>query len=536
MESSITPKDIFRMIRRRAGLIVTMVVVLSGLALLLAYLIPPTYVASAKILIESQRIPTELAPTTVRVSAAERLELIKQRLMTRSNLLSIIERLDLYDERPDLSKSERVELIRESTSLHKITVEDNTNNRRRGNADISAFTISFKDSDAKRAAQITNEFVTIVLEQNLKSRSERAAQTHDWFKEEVAQLDEQLVKVEHEMAEFKIRNELSLPATADHRRTELTALRKQRFELAAQLLSITEKRNDLQNSLDTGRYVENIEQSLSPEERDLIALRRELSQLTAIYAPSHPRIRSVNTRIAALEASLQSTNSDESRVDPAERMRERIERAMRNFDNEIEMIEAQQQRDATRVEQLVAALERTPEVGMQLNALERRYNDLRLRYEDALKRKSFAATGEKLEVNRQAERFEVVEQAQVPESPTSPNRPAIAIGGFAGSIGLSVSFVVLLGLLNSSIRTIGDMERRLEMRPLMTVPYITTDRERRRARRELLMLATLVLVIIPVTLYAIDQYYLPLGLLFDEFVERTELRAVLGRISDIINR
>jgi len=111
----------------------------------------------------------------------------------------------------------------------------------------------------------------------------------------------------------------------------------------------------------------------------------------------------------------------------------------------------------------------------------------------------------------------------------------IAIGGFAGSIGFAFSLAILLGLLNSSIRTIGDMERKLEMRPLMTVPYISTEQERRRARRELYALGTVILVILPLTLYAIDQYYLPLDLLVDEFIERTQLRGVFQRLAQLLN-
>ncbi|MEL6219003.1 MAG: Wzz/FepE/Etk N-terminal domain-containing protein, partial [Pseudomonadota bacterium] len=115
MEPSIKLKDVLRMIRRRAIMIVSIVVVFSGLALMLAYFIPPSYTAQAKILIESQQIPQQLASSTVTATATERLELIKQRLMTRANLLNLVDRLELYTDRPDLSKTEKVNLIRSST-------------------------------------------------------------------------------------------------------------------------------------------------------------------------------------------------------------------------------------------------------------------------------------------------------------------------------------------------------------------------------------------------------------------------------------
>ena len=66
------------------------------LAVGMAYKLPPVYLSTALILVESQQIPSELARSTVTTSAADRLELIEQRLMTRENLLEIIERLVVH--------------------------------------------------------------------------------------------------------------------------------------------------------------------------------------------------------------------------------------------------------------------------------------------------------------------------------------------------------------------------------------------------------------------------------------------------------
>ncbi|MEM9144757.1 MAG: Wzz/FepE/Etk N-terminal domain-containing protein [Pseudomonadota bacterium] len=531
MEPQIKIKDLFRMVRRRAVMIVSIVVVFSGAALMLAYFIPPTYVASAKILIESQQIPQQLASTTVTVTATERLELIRQRLMTRANLLNLVDRLNLYTERPDLSKSEKVELIRGSTRLDKITI----NNPGRRDTVVSAFTLSFRDSDPVRAAKLTNEFVTLVLEQNLRARSERAAKTHDFFKEEVAQIEQQLVRTEAEIADFRKSNESALPESLGFRRSELQSIRKERFEIERRLISLEEERETIQLALDSGRYTEALEAQLTPEERDLQALQTELTRARTLYANSHPTVRSLETRIATMERNMRVASPDavpETATQRASRLRQRLERQLRLLDTDIDLIKERMTRGERREIELSSSIERTPEVSMALNALERRYDDLKIRFEQAVRKQDFAATGEKLEINRQAERFEVIEQAQVPDRPTSPNRPAIAIGGFAGSLGFALSLAVLLGLLNSSIRTVGDMERKLEMRPIITVPYISTTAERRRARREIWLLGLLFLVIIPVGLYAIDQYYLPLELLIDQFVERTNLRGVFARIAD----
>jgi len=58
--------------------------------------LPPVYEASAKILVESQLIPIDLAQPTVTANALERVQAIEQRLMTRDNLLDIVRKFDLF--------------------------------------------------------------------------------------------------------------------------------------------------------------------------------------------------------------------------------------------------------------------------------------------------------------------------------------------------------------------------------------------------------------------------------------------------------
>ena len=77
--------------------------------------------------------------------------------------------------------------------------------------------------------------------------------------------------------------------------------------------------------------------------------------------------------------------------------------------------------------QQAAALEqsiaRTPDVESGLNAMLREYDNLKADYRLAQSKTQLATTGEQMEEDRQAERFEVIEQAAVPSEPISPNRP-----------------------------------------------------------------------------------------------------------------
>ncbi|MEL6208999.1 MAG: hypothetical protein AAFR44_02215, partial [Pseudomonadota bacterium] len=66
-----------------------------------------------------------------------------------------------------------------------------------------------------------------------------------------------------------------------------------------------------------------------------------------------------------------------------------------------------------------------------------------------------------------------------------------------------------------------DLERSLNLRPVVTIPYIETEQEVRRRVWRNRVLVLLFLVIVPSALYAVDQFYLPLELLVERVLERS---------------
>ncbi len=107
------------------------------------------------------------------IGAAERLSLIRQRMMTRDNLQRVIEDLELFENQSDLSVSQKIEALRGATELESISLQEN---RSRNSGSMSAFVIRVRFPDSKKAAEIANEFVTKTLSQNLRARQERATE------------------------------------------------------------------------------------------------------------------------------------------------------------------------------------------------------------------------------------------------------------------------------------------------------------------------------------------------------------------------
>src|SRR5690349_19329394 len=83
-----------------------------------ALLLPPTYLAEGKVLVQSQQIPSELVRSTVTSAAQERIQVIQQRTMTRENLIAIADKFKLFpDKRALMSPTELVDAVKKNTKI-----------------------------------------------------------------------------------------------------------------------------------------------------------------------------------------------------------------------------------------------------------------------------------------------------------------------------------------------------------------------------------------------------------------------------------
>jgi uncharacterized protein involved in exopolysaccharide biosynthesis len=119
-DQSLDPFQYYAILKKRKfyGLIPCIVVFAIGFAI--AMLWPPTFLSEGKILVVSQQIPIDLVRPTVTATASERLMTIEQRVMTRDNLLKIVDKYRLYADRRDtLSRTDMLDLMRNNAVIKR---------------------------------------------------------------------------------------------------------------------------------------------------------------------------------------------------------------------------------------------------------------------------------------------------------------------------------------------------------------------------------------------------------------------------------
>lgn len=233
--------DVFR--RRRWSFIVPFCAVVVT-ALAIALLLPSRYMSTAKILIEEQEIPYDYVRTTVSSYAEQRVQAIKQRIMSTARLVEIVNRLDLYgDLREKKPIEEIISKMRKDIKIENINAD--VVNRRTGRAMAAtiAFTLSYDSDNPEKTQQVTNLLTSMFLEENLKIRKRQTTETTEFLEKEMGKIEKDLTVVENQIAVFKEKYINELPSLLQLNIQSLQGLELKKERLQEDLLSKKRDRN-----------------------------------------------------------------------------------------------------------------------------------------------------------------------------------------------------------------------------------------------------------------------------------------------------
>jgi len=213
----------------------------------------PIYRAVGKILVESPEIPPELVHPTITEVATERVQVIEQRITARDNLMAVVNKFNLFArEREYLSGTELLELIRSRMELKPVALDAQNSAQ---NPTI-AFTLSFDYEVPTLAMGVANEFLTSILSEDARTRTNNAAETTKFLDREVKRL-----QGEHDA-------------------------------VVAQLETIRQRPPDLKSTES---------EEAKSQIRTLADLQASLAAKSSVYSDEHPVIKNLKKNIAALK-------------------------------------------------------------------------------------------------------------------------------------------------------------------------------------------------------------------------------------------
>ena len=499
----------------------------SAIGLSLASVLPPTYVAQAKLLMEGGQIPSNLATSTVITDPVETLQVVQQRIMTRANILEISNRLGIYASQPNLPADQIVTDFRSRVTISRVPTPQSAGNR---NAPSSVLVnVAFTAKTSAMAATVTNEIVTLILQENVAMRTGVAGQTLDFFVQEVDRLDKALAKQGATILEFKDKNKDALPDSLQFRQNQEVLETNRLQTLETNEASLNDQRTKLVQLFDATGQVAASTGPQTPEQRQLQALRDQLTNALAVYATGNPRIKLLEQQVAAQEKIVAGQVAGAAAATGGQAM-SAFDIQLASLDAQLDYLKTQKDQINVRLEKLRAAIDATPGVTIALDALQRDYNNVQNQYTTAVSNEARAETGELIETLAKGQRISIMEQAVAPRSPTSPNRPVIAAAGIGGGMFVGLAVVLLLEMLNRAIRRPVDLTNRLGITPFGTLPFMRTAGETRRRTLTIGFALVMALAGIPVLLWVINTFYMPLDLLIDRLVNQLGMRGLINQL------
>jgi uncharacterized protein involved in exopolysaccharide biosynthesis len=434
--------------QRRYHVLVCFIVALA-VGITLAFGLPRIYRSTATLLVQSQDLPTTIVDAPTNGAVEQRIARIREQVLSRGDLIQLIEQNDLYsDERHSQPLSKVIEKMRHATSVGALSSDIGQQSGTQNNT--IAIAMSFDYPDPTKAQAVLQSFVTKFLSMSSEDVEDQASLTVRFLQDQASKLQSQISDIEGQLTALKARNGAALAASGAPPLIDTGSF-------SAQITSLQNENRQL------------IAQSRRPGQGNVLAAAEAaLAAAQAQYSDTHPDVIAAKERVAQLRRLTQ--NSDDGSA-----IQEQIAA------NNAAIRQLMAQRDATlaRANAAMAGQARAPAIMEQAMQLENRASTLRTQYQTVSENLLKAQNSSRMASEQRAERLSLVEPANLPDHPFSPNRLMLIGAGAAGGLMLGLLLALGLEFINRPVRSPRQLEQ-LGLPVIGIVPLIRTKQQRTR--------------------------------------------------------
>lgn len=314
------------------------------------------------------------------------------------------------------------------------------------------------------AAAIANTMGNVYVENYLQAKVDMTAKATAFLTESMEGLREKLDAAERELSRFYEEN-------------QLVNLNNGVVSLAAEELEeLTEQLRDAQTTLNQNRTIyqqtqtsgadysalarlpevlnhSNI-QSVRRQEGDALS---RVSELSKVYGPKHPKMIAANAELSSIRDTLQTQIRD---------LISSITTQYRASQNKVSTLQEQvaeaksEYRTLSSLENRRRALQRDVDINQQM------YNSMFTRLKETSELGGFKSANAR-----------ILDPAVPPGNPAKPNKTLIIGAAFIASFGFGVLLAFILEALNSGVRSVDDVEKKLGQRMLGLIPTLALKRK-----------------------------------------------------------
>ena len=447
---------------------------------------PSIYRSSTLILVESQKVPTDIVKPVLVNTLEERLTTIKQQILSRTLLKKIIDEFGLYSEQLSRRSVEGViEDMRDNIQIVTVGTKKQ----------LAAFTIIYDGPDPVTVKNVTDKLASLFIEENLKIREQLIEGTTQFLEEELRRVEQSINRKEAAITEYRRKHAGSLPEQEDAHLRTLDRLQLELQHIQNKLPMLREKRKFLTAILSTSGDDTVLISTSGPDKPvplqvRLQQLRQQFAKLQSANTDAHPDVLRAKREIEELETQLAAMPSNEPMLIEEEARssgsngEQRMVGQMGNIgilrNQELHDLSLAIEMDRKREEALkqeIKTFERRiaemPIHYLELNLLERDYNNISANYQSLLDKKLEAQVAENLEKRQKGERFRIIDPANLPSDPIKPKpEKFFMLGGVAG-LAMAAGLLWWMELRVLPFRRPEQMEEGIGLPVLATIPHMS---------------------------------------------------------------
>ncbi len=458
--------DYWAIVKRRKWLLIVPTILLPAIALGITFFLAPRYVSQTLVLIEEQKVPDDYVKPVISADLDSRLASMKEQILSRSRIQPIIERYNLYGT-SRMTMDDRVDKARSDIGIKPIHSEI------AHAGGLPGFFITFSAADPHTAQMICGEITSLFVGENLRSREASAQGTTDFLTGQLADAKRSLDEQDAKLAAFQRKYGGKLPGEESSNLNMLTSLNTQ-LEAATQALSRMEQEKtyetsmlaqQLQSATPAGpaSAVPATGSAPTPDQAELDSLLAQQAELSARYTADYPDVIVNKKRIADLRSKIaRSSETAKGGGSAAPQHTEsvgvqQLRAAVRAADVGIQGKRREQQELQNAVRNYQERISSSPLVEQEYKDVTRDYETAQKFYDDLLAKMNLSKMATALEHRQQGEQFDVMDQPNLPDSPSFPKRPLFLLVGLVAGLALGLGLTALLEHMDAVIRTERDL-------------------------------------------------------------------------------
>ncbi|MCK9538944.1 XrtA system polysaccharide chain length determinant [Dokdonella sp.] len=479
--------------RRRKLLLSFLFAAIALAALAAGMLWPEKYNASTTILVQESNIVTGLMEgRAVATGVANRAAIAREVIFSRKVMDDILAAGGWMSAQPPPTPLQQDQIIERIESRTRIeSPRDNL------------IQIAYSDSSPERAYHVTEHFARMFIQESLAAKERESRDAFEFISSQVAAYHKKLEDAENKLKAYRDQNPDARPGSETDTNTRISQLRVQIEQSRMEMMEQQSKEAAIRSQLG-GESEINVVQTRSGQiEAQLATLQSELDRLLLTYTDQYPDVVRIRHQIQELKQALAKADSAQERsTGTSTALGATVQYSPVYQELKLKLGEARRNAAAAAARmkfsenQLNQELERSKRVANTANAeaeLTRDYEVNRDIYQDLLKRRENARVSMNLDQEQRGLTFRIQEPAIMPLQPSGLRMVHFVAAGLL--LGLAVPFSLLFGYarFDPRVHSAAQIERMAGVPVLASIPVYDTPRERRRERRQYLLVALIVL-------------------------------------------